>query len=292
MFGKSDSLSAVLELAAGLPPRSLQAIAELEQQVVETDGGRLKLEWATLRGRSAQRVEDLLFWQEDRLVGFLGLYVHGSGAPPELAGMVAPDARGRGIGATLLDAALRLCRQRGDRQPLLIVPRASAAGKRLAQSRGAVLDHSEHALVLSGEPARGHSEQPVSLRPAIAADLPLVGQLLEQGFGHPPGELANRSGAPREGTTIVELEGVAVGTLRIRRQGSAADIHGFVIETSRRGRGIGRAALRCACDQLRADGARSIGLEVDVENDRALGLYTSVGFTPVITEDYYALPLS
>jgi ribosomal protein S18 acetylase RimI-like enzyme len=31
---------------------------------------------------------------------------------------------------------------------------------------------------------------------------------------------------------------------------------------------------------------------VDVDNDHALGLYTSVGFTPVITEDYYALPIS
>jgi ribosomal protein S18 acetylase RimI-like enzyme len=31
---------------------------------------------------------------------------------------------------------------------------------------------------------------------------------------------------------------------------------------------------------------------VDVENDRALGLYTSVGFEPITTEDYYALPLT
>jgi ribosomal protein S18 acetylase RimI-like enzyme len=60
----------------------------------------------------------------------------------------------------------------------------------------------------------------------------------------------------------------------------------------RQGRGIGRAALRQACEQLRADGARRIGLDVDVANDRALGLYTSIGSTPVTTEDYFALPLS
>jgi ribosomal protein S18 acetylase RimI-like enzyme len=57
------------------------------------------------------------------------------------------------------------------------------------------------------------------------------------------------------------------------------------------GRGIGRAALRQACEQLRADGARRISLDVDVANDRALGLYTSIGLTPVTTEDYFALPL-
>jgi len=39
----------VLEQAAGLTPRALKAIAELERRVVEADGGRLKLEWGRLR---------------------------------------------------------------------------------------------------------------------------------------------------------------------------------------------------------------------------------------------------
>ena len=54
----------------------------------------------------------------------------------------------------------------------------------------------------------------------------------------------------------------------------------------------GGSGLRRACEQLRAEGARRIGLEVAVENDRALSLYTSVGFAPVTTEDYFALPVS
>jgi ribosomal protein S18 acetylase RimI-like enzyme len=29
---------------------------------------------------------------------------------------------------------------------------------------------------------------------------------------------------------------------------------------------------------------------VRLDNDRALNLYTNLGFRPVITEDYYALP--
>jgi len=35
---------------------------------------------------------------------------------------------------------------------------------------------------------------------------------------------------------------------------------------------------------------RTVHLEVATDNDRALNLYTSLGFQPVITEDYYALP--
>ena len=281
----------MLEFAAGLTSGALQAIAELERRVIEADGGRLKLEWGRLHRRSGDRVEDLLWWEDDRLVGFLGFY--GFESAPELAGMVAPDARRRGIGSALLDAALSLCRERGDPPPLLIVPRPSEAGKRLALRRGGAIDHSEHALVLSGKPTSGPHEQPVSLRPATPADLPLITRLLEVGFGRrPPRDLADRLNSPRERTAMVELDGLAVGTLRLRRDVTGAAIHGFVIDAPLRGRGIGRAALRHACERLRAEGAQRIGLEVDIGNDRALGLYTSVGFTPIITEDYYALPVN
>jgi ribosomal protein S18 acetylase RimI-like enzyme len=284
-------LCAVVQLAAGLSPRALQAIAELEQRVTGADGGRLKLEWGTLRGRKGDRVEDVLWWEGDRLLGFLGVY--GFASSPELAGMVAPDARRRGIGTALLDAALALCRERGDRQPLLIVPRHSLAGKRLALRHGGVLDHSEHALVLSGDPAGGTRESMVTLRPAAAADVPFVAELLEVGFGAPaPAGFAERLDSPMRRTVIVECSGSRVGTMSLRRNEDDAGIYGFVVHPSWQGRGIGRDALRRACEQLRADGARRIGLEVDLENDRALGLYTSVGFTRIATEDYFALRLS
>jgi ribosomal protein S18 acetylase RimI-like enzyme len=286
---RSGLLLAVLELAAGLSSRTLEAIAELEQEVIEADGGRLKLEWATLRRRRGNRVEDVLWWEGDRLLGFLGIY--GFESSPELAGMVAPQARRRGIATALLDAALPLCRERSDRQPLLIVPRPSLAGKRLALRRGGVLDHSEHALVLVGDPTSGPDRPELVLRAATTADLPLIARVLEAGFGTPaPDGLADRLDSPSERTLIVEWSGSPVGTLRVRRDEDDARVYGFVIDPARQGQGIGRAALRRACQQLRADGARRIGLEVDVDNDRALGLYTSVGFTPVITEDYFSLP--
>lgn len=281
----------MLERAAGLSPEALQAISELERQVVEADGGRLKLEWGRLRARTGRRVEDLLWWENGRLAGFLGFY--GPGSSLELAGMVAPDARRRGIGTALLDGAEPLAREYGHDTALLIVPRPSTAGRQLALRRGGTLDHSEHALELSTDP-QGEARRPgLELRAATAADLLVVARLFEDGFGKPaPGDLAQRLESDRHGMLIVELDGSPVGTASTAWAGDEGRIFGFVIDSRLRGQGIGRAALRRLCLDLRAGGARRVTLEVEVDNDRALGLYTGVGFTPVVTEDYYALPLN
>lgn len=276
--------------ARGLTERELDAIGELERQVVAVDGGRLKLEWNHLRSRAGNQVEDLLWWEGGRLLGFLGLYSFAS--PIELAGMVAPDTRRRGIASALLDAALPLCRARGQQRALLVVPRGSPGGRTLALRRGGSLDHSEHALVLGGDPVGSQRASGVSLRPAVPGDASFIARLLEVGFGLPAAETATTTASSRGQTWLVEHDGERVGTLASTPHDNGAGIYGFVIDPARQGRGLGREALRQMCVRLRKDGAERIELEVEVENERALMLYTSVGFTPVITEDYYySLPL-
>src|ERR1022692_4926230 len=121
----------MIELAHGLSPGDLGELAELETRVLAADGGRLKLEWRVLRTRAGQDVEDVLWWEEDRLLGFLGLYAFG--APTvEIAGMVDPAARRRGIATELLEAALPICRERGYQRALLVTPRGSVAGREFA----------------------------------------------------------------------------------------------------------------------------------------------------------------
>jgi ribosomal protein S18 acetylase RimI-like enzyme len=275
----------MVNLSAGLSPAALHAIADLERRVVVADGGRLKLEWNALRHRSGQDVEDVLWWDGERLLGFLGIYTH-SAPTIELAGMVDPAARRRGIGTALLDAGLRVCQQREHASVLLVVPRTSVAGGSLAQRRGGSLDHSEHALQLLGEPAEVPADPRVTVRTAVHADQQAVRELLRLGFGWEPPEDALRD----PNTLVVERDGQPIGTVRLIREGDRAGVYGFVIHPGHQGRGIGRDVLHRLCRTARADGATAVHLEVATDNDRALNLYTSLGFQPVITEDYYALP--
>jgi ribosomal protein S18 acetylase RimI-like enzyme len=280
---------AEVEHARGLTDRELDAIGELERQVVARDGGRLKLAWNHLRSRSGDQVEDLLWWEDDRLLGFLGLYSFAT--PIELTGMVAPDARRRRIASALLDAALPLCRARGEERALLVVPRSSPGGRALALGRGGTSDHSEHALVLAGDPAGSKRAAGVSLRPAGPQDGAFIASLLTAGFRLPAAETADMVRSSRGRTWLIEHDGDPVGTLMVSPHDGGAGIYGFVIDPARQGRGLGREALRLMCVRLRQDGAERIELDVEVENERALTLYTTIGFTSVITEDYYSLPL-
>lgn len=284
----------MLELAYGLNASSLHAIADLERRVIAADGGRLKLEWGSLRSRSGREVEDLLWWDDRQLLGFLGIYAFG--APNvELVGMVHPDVRRRGIATRLLDAALPICLERGYTKTLLVTPRTPTAARELALGRGAKLDHSEYALQLTGEPAEAPVNPRISLRPMASDDAPAVKSMLAIGFGWERPEATDEACAERAlgdqaETLIIDLDGAAVGSLRVTRDDDTVGVYGFVVHPDHQGQGIGRYVLRRICLQARAEGAERVHLEVAVDNDRALGLYTSLGFAPVAIEDYYQLP--
>jgi ribosomal protein S18 acetylase RimI-like enzyme len=280
----------VIERVRGLSAGQLEGVAALEDRVVAADGGRLKLEWGVLRRRSGREVEDLLWCDGPRVIGYLGLYGF---APPtvEIAGMVDPLARRRGVFSSLLDAAVPLCLARGYTTALLIVPRVSAAGRALALNRGAMLHHSEHALVLKGAPSEGPKDTRVTLRRATAADAPELERLLLRAFAAPGPDLLDVLAEPRSQMLVAVREGVPVGTLRVDRDDQTASIYGFAIDPAWQGQGIGRDVLRRTCQTLFGDGLRQIRLEVSVDNDHALGLYTSLGFVQVATEDYFSLEL-
>jgi ribosomal protein S18 acetylase RimI-like enzyme len=283
-------LVGVLEPARGLSASALDAIAELEREVIAADGGRLKLEWGTLRSRPGDRVEDLLWWDDGRLLGFLGIYAFGA-PTAELTGMVHPQARRRGIATALLDAALAICREREYPKTLLVTPRTPPAARELALGRGAVLDHSEYALQLTGAPAGAPVDPRITLRPMNSGDAPAVSALLREGFGweEPEAPSLDRAGRDLAETVMVELDGAVVGSVRVTRDDDRAGVYGFVIHPDHRGRGIGRDVLHRISVQALAEGAARVHLEVAVDNPRALGLYTSLGFAPIATEDYYAL---
>ena len=141
-----------------------------------------------------------------------------------------------------------------------------------------------------GRPTTSPADHACTLRPATGEDAAEVSRLLEAAFGLPAAGLSERLGSGQEPTLLVESGGATVGTVRLTRHGEEAGIYGLAVNPAWQRRGIGRAVLEQVCEQLRREGARRVGLEVAVDNERALRLYTSVGFRAITIEDYYAMP--
>lgn len=275
--------------ARGLDARQLEAIADLERRVVARDGGRLKLEWGVLGQRRVDDVNDVLAWDGTTLVGFCGIYSFGS--EPELGGAVDPDYRRRGIGSALLDQALTILARRHQPTVLLVTPRATEAGRRFAEAKGAAFHHAEHHMELAGPPAGPPAARPstdgVVIRPLADADRAAVVPILAAAFGDGAGTAA--ASGPHDLALVVERESTVVGALRLSMEGDVAGIYGLAVGPDLRGQGIGRVAIYEVCREARRRGATRVTLEVEVDNDHALGLYTSVGFEPRTTEDYFRL---
>lgn len=276
----------------GLSESQLEAIAALERRVVAHDGGRLKLEWPSLQSRPRGEVNDFLVWDSTTLVGFCGVYAFGS--EPELAGAVDPEHRRRGIGSVLLNHALDLLSSRGSRSALLVTPRTTDAGRLFAEARGASFAHAEHHMELDGPPVGPPDPRPstsgLRIRETADADRGSVIRILQDAFGG-GAQTAMARGAT-DHPLIVEREGTVVGALRLSLESNgSAGIYGLAVRGDLRGQGIGRAVLYEVCLQARELGADKVTLEVEVDNDHALGLYTSVGFVLRTTEDYFRLPV-
>ncbi|MQA15609.1 MAG: ribosomal-protein-alanine N-acetyltransferase [Pseudonocardiaceae bacterium] len=86
--------------------------------------------------------------------------------------------------------------------------------------------------------------------------------------------------AARDDGTLVGYAGIAV-------LGPEAEVHTLAVDPAHQGRGIGRALLR---ELLVHAGDATVFLEVRTDNDAAIALYRSEGFTVVGTRRGYYRP--
>lgn len=271
----------------GLSDRVLDAIADLEARVIGHDGGRLKLEWAELRRRPPDECNDVAWWAADVLAGFAGLYRFGGDV--EMTGMVDPRFRRSGVGSALLRRLCDIAAGRRLDQALLVVPRSTGAGAAFAVRRGGALDHSEHFLVLGATPPGPSGRQRVEVRPLTGPDVEPARRILAEAFGGPVDDVAADGEDPSNRQLVVVRAGAVVGTLRLSTDVGTTSIYGFAVDRALRGQGVGRDALVEVCRMIRRQADRVVTLEVALHNERALNLYTSVGFERRATDDYYRL---
>lgn len=119
------------------------------------------------------------------------------------------------------------------------------------------------------------------LRKAGLEDVPALHRIERRCFGrrgfsraHIVWTLKN----PQADTFLYQEAGHFVGTVMVRQEADLGRIVSVAVLPERRGRGIGRTLMEKAEEVSRARGARTMSLEVSVNNEGAIGFYRTLGY--------------
>ncbi len=248
--------------------------------------------------RSENEILDFLYYEEGRLVGYLGIDEYGS-KEKDFEGMVHPEHRRKGIASRLLQAAKEEARHSGIEQLILTCEPSSNSGTAFAKAIHAHPAFSEHVMVLRTYKERPLFDERLTFRQAVSVDdLAMVASIMATDMGdieQAKRYVADMTKQDNQRFYLMTFGGPevgcdeAIGSLRVSKMEQRTGIYGFVVRPEYRGKGYGRQLLQEAIRIIRDEGSQEIVLDVDVDNTNALGLYLSCGFEIKTTYDYYSL---
>jgi ribosomal protein S18 acetylase RimI-like enzyme len=280
---------------SALTSSDIIAIADLIAVCNAHDGLRMRIKPVNLRKRPEGAVNDFMYYEDGRLIGYLSGDSYGT-KEKELTGMVHPDYRRRGIFSALFEAARETYRQAGAERLVLICERSSTSGRAWVATTGAVHDFSEHEMVLGTYHERGKKMEGLEVRLATEEDTEPIVAILATDTGNETDVRAWVSyllAHPEESNFfLATLRGKPLGTIRLDDRGDEMGIYGFEVRMGYRGLGYGRQIMEQVIRYSQARFPKPIMLDVDTTNTNAIGLYRSVGFEIRTTYDYYGYTLS
>lgn len=276
----------------GLRKEELLELNALRQLVEQHDGLIMKLNWNMLETRSDLEANDFIYRADGKIVGFLGMYSLIRNEA-ELSGLVHPEYRRKGIFTSLFQEGVMECKKRGIPNLLLICPRSSEAAKGWAESRGGSYAHSEYEMECFAAPNRELASAGPVIRRVAGSDEHDTAELDTVCFG---GDFEDNLARMKERMAdadrsifVASMNGKVIGKVGIIYP--ERYIGGLAVHPEFRGRGYGRVLLEYAVHKLREEKAERVVLEVACDNEGALALYKSCGFTPTTVYDYYRITL-
>jgi ribosomal protein S18 acetylase RimI-like enzyme len=289
-------LSQNIILKKYITEKDYSLINELKELSIEQDKVNLKLELEFKLHvnrdyeKSLNDINEYLYYINDELAGYIGIGSFGRNVG-EINGVVHPKWRRRGIFTKLCKLAAEECRRRNFDEILLLCDDKSDSAVEFIKTTGAVFSFSETGMKLDGRKYSSFDIADVNLRKANNSDVTKIQRQNTVFFGGVANEPILPEEEEKNGSTtyIVELQGKAIGKIKVSMDENSGFISGFGIMPEYRGKGYGRQALKAAIDIIRNSSIYDIALDVAAENKNALNLYKSCGFEEVSTMNYYKI---
>ena len=283
-----------LEKSYGLNEHQLSQIGQLEAACNQAEELTMKLNWGALQRRPRDEINDFLYYQGDRLIGYLALYSFNQ-REAEVSAMTDPIYRRQGIFKRLLASAQTELKQRGIPDFLFICEQSSLSGALCMAAVGARYEFSEYKMTLKEAGSSLPGSADLHIRPALAHDIDELAHMDQICFGVPPGrskQYLEQDLSDNKRWILIAIAGrEKVGKLGVSLTGSESLIFALCVLPEYRRRGYGSALLGYALKELQAQPHGHISLEVACTNESALSLYTRCGFQVITAYDYYRLPV-
>jgi GNAT superfamily N-acetyltransferase len=267
-----------------LTNHQIESIRNLMLICEEHDHISLKLNFDLLEQRKNGEIRDFFHYENDSLVGFIGLY--GFGNTVEMCGMVHPHFRRKKIFTALYCEARKLIKGLPFSKILLNVPDKSASGIGFLETLPATLSFSEYQMkwIPCDLPPL---KSDVTLRFAQSNDLAFINHLNKVCFQstHPLDELSQTS---VNRTYIIEKDGVPSGKVSIVREEKQSWICGLAIEPSYQQKGLGSETIRIIVSREYSEG-QELYLEVSPTNKQAMTIYFKNGFQTFNAQHYFEI---
>ena len=278
-----------IQARAALDPAEVADVRRLAERG-QASGVEPRVVWRALTDASRATISHLLCRRAGQLVGFLT--VEGLDGDDAEGTLLADPAEAPGpIVGALLAAAQQVSDQYAGGPIMLAVDRRAEVLTAALREHELRLHMTECLMLRPPTPAPMLSAGALQIAPATQADALAVAAILAEDLGLQVAELhapiSMNMQRPHYSYWLATLGGEPAGTINVQILNDLPYIYGFVVRPEFRGRGFGRQILAHVLAELLRDEAQPIYLEVDPENTPARRLYESLGFTIVVTFDYY-----
>lgn len=288
-FKMGQRMGQRIESSVGLDQNQLDKIKGLEQICNEYEGLTMKLNWEMLNNRPKNEVNDFLLYENDDLVGYLGLYIFRD-TEAEVSAMVHPKHRKQNKFRKLVSQARQELMVRDIPSFLFICEEKSISGKETMKALKTTYSFSEYGMTLK-EAIPLTSSTAVTLSEAEEQDIEELIEMDVACFNLNKEESTEQYrkdlNQPTRSLKVASLKGKKIGKISTYISENEAYIYGFCLLPAFRGKGHGKTILQETVESLVDQGYTNISLEVECKNKGALTLYQRRGFEVIAGYDYY-----
>lgn len=268
----------------------LRTIKSLVDHCLQQDKFRIKLYWNILQNRLTQEFNDLFYFIDGNLAGYLALFTF-EVDEAEISVVVHPKYRRKGIYKKLISEALLELKQRRISKCMCICPQGSFIDE--DYFRGFKFEYVFSQIEMSTTQIPTFQNLPhVELRLAQTADLSLIAKIGMVGFNSSFKETLQRFSENmqeknRKIWLVSSQEHQNIGKIHVRYDDNqTAFIHDLCIAPEHRGKRYALAMILKTMQMLRQEGQRIFTLDVECDNAGALKLYEMCGFKKISAYDF------